>query len=91
MLTKAVVISGCASSPAAPQYLARINAEINSRATYRYYEAKDFRYLKPGVKDQEGNCAAFAGTKLLDLNRAGYSPVLRECTLPQVSRTSSSK
>jgi hypothetical protein len=61
--------------------LNRMNAEINARATYRYYEAKDFRYLKPGIQGQEGNCAAFAWTKLLDLNRAGYSPVLRECTL----------
>ncbi|MDP3078674.1 hypothetical protein [Bradyrhizobium sp.] len=61
-----------------PAALVRINREVNDRAFYEFYEAKDFRYLKEG---DSGNCAAFTWTKFVELVKAGEKPVIRSCTL----------
>lgn len=75
VLALAILATGCATVP--PE-LEQVHTAVNQRARYRFYEARDFRYLKAG---DTGNCAAFAESYRQDLAARGIRAEVKVCVL----------
>lgn len=81
----ACLLTGCASMPEAflqpPAKLVDIHRAAKGRITYQNYAKKDWRYIQPDTTGA-GNCAVFAFTVMVDAVKAGYSPQIKLCRLP---------
>lgn len=65
--------------------IVKIFREVKRRVPYKPYAKYDYRYVPKG-EIEAGNCALFAYTAYIDLERAGYRPEMVSCSIKETGQ-----